>query len=283
MAQVVALSSTGRLSIRPPGGSLAVAVAWSWLWWGVSIAAGGVETALGGITWLVGGCGPTLGVLHALRGQSAEYRRDFKRRLLNWQFLPVFWAAALAFAVGPKLISLGLAALTGHSAAGESMGLAEIPAALAFGLIVVWIEEPLWRGIALDAFGSARIQAALFIGLVWSLWHVPLFAVTGTFQQDELGLGTLDFWVFCIGVVGLSVFLTWIVACTGSVLIAMFTHLAINMNGMFLPDDTTIRVLEMVVILLVAASLLARRSAWQRVQSPASVPFESALETGESR
>ena len=37
-----------------------------------------------------------------------------------------------------------------RSATGESMGLAALPVALAFGLIAVSIEEPLWRGVALD-------------------------------------------------------------------------------------------------------------------------------------
>jgi membrane protease YdiL (CAAX protease family) len=241
---------------------LLVAVAWSWAWWAVASLAGGTETALGGISWLVGGCGPTLGVLYALRGQSPEYRTDFKRRLLNWQVVPVYWALALAFAVGPKLISLGLAAIAGHSASGEAISLQDVPASLIFTLIVVWIEEPLWRGTALDSFGPERIKAALMIGLIWSIWHMPLFLVKGTFQEDELGFGTLDFAVFSAGVLGLSVFLTWIVVRTGSILIAMFTHLAINLNGMLLPDDTTIRILEMLVILIVAAGLLARSSGW---------------------
>jgi len=242
----------------------------------VAIAAGGTETTLGALSWLVGGFGPTLGVLYALRGQSPAYRKDFRRRLVNWHFAPVFWGLALAFAVGPKLIALGISALSGHNASGEAMSLAEVPAGLIFALIVVWIEEPLWRGTALDAFGPATIKAALIIGAVWSLWHVPLFAIEGTFQQDELGLGTVDFWVFCVGVVGLSVFLTWIVGRTGSILIAMLTHLAINMNGMLLPDDTSVRILEMAVILLVAAALVARTQAWKHVPDAS----QSRLESG---
>jgi membrane protease YdiL (CAAX protease family) len=263
MAGVAVASRRSLVRIGQPAASLALALLWSWAWWGIAIRSGGTETTIGGLTWLIGGFGPTLGVLYALRGQSIQYRKDFKRRLISWRFPPVFWALALGFAVGPKLISLGIATVAGHSASGEAMSVAEIPFGLIFALIVVWIEEPLWRGTALDAFGSAWLKAALAIGLVWSVWHVPLFAVEGTFQQAELGLGTLDFWVFCTGVVGLSVFLTWIVGRTGSILVAMFTHLAINMNGMLLPDDTTIRILEMAVILLVAAGVIVRERAWK--------------------
>jgi hypothetical protein len=44
--------------------------------------------------------------------------------------------------------------------------------------------------------------------------------------------------------------------------------MAINLNGMLLPDDTTIRALEMAVILLVAVVLISQRRLWP-AQQPA--------------
>jgi hypothetical protein len=241
---------------------LVLTLAWSWAWWGASIALGGTETAGGGLTWLVGGFGPTIGVGFALLRGTPQYRSSFRHRLLKWNVPWIFWLAAVAFATGPKLIALAIAAVAGHSAHGDAIGLGEVPVTIVFSVIVVAIEEPLWRGVALDAFRPAVVRASLVIGFFWSLWHVPLFAVDGTFQE-ELGLGTLDFWVFSVGVVGLSVFLTWlVVSASGSILLAMFTHLLINLTGQLLPDDTTIRVLEMVVILLVAGVLLSMRRNW---------------------
>jgi hypothetical protein len=162
-------------------------VAWSWVWWSIAIATGGTETALGALTYLIGGFGPTAGVFYYLRRQSSAYRSDFRRRLVNWRVAPLFWGLALAFAAGPKLISLGIAALFGHAASGEAIGLSEVPFALLFILVAIWIEEPLWRGTALDAFGPARVKAALVIGLVWSAWHIPLFAVEGTSRRTNWG------------------------------------------------------------------------------------------------
>jgi hypothetical protein len=241
---------------------LAVALSWSWLWWAASIAFGGVETAAGAATWLVGGLGPAVSVAITLRGSTGAYRASFRQRLLMARVSWKWWLAAAAFAVSPKLIALSIAALGGHKAHGEAVGLAALPATLVFSMIVVAIEEPLWRGVALDSFEKQFFKASLVIGLFWSAWHVPLFAVDGTFQND-LGLGTVDFWVFALGVVGLSVFLTWLViASGGSIFLAMFTHLLINLNGQLLPDDTTVRVLETGFIWLVAAALILRRADW---------------------
>jgi hypothetical protein len=257
---------------------LLAAVAWSWSWWVVSIATGGTETVAGAITYLIGGFGPTVAVVAALWRAPAEYRASFRRRLFMGRVAPVWWLAAVVLAAGPKLVAMAVAAVGGHTASGESITLLAVPVSIAFGLLAVSIEEPLWRGVALDAFGPARAKASLVIGVVWSVWHMPLFAIKGTFQHG-LGLGTLDFWVFSAGVVGLSVMLTWLVTGSGgSILLALATHLFINLTGEFLPDDTTVRVLEMAVIWLVAVVLLSRLLRWERTcsVSPAAPPRSAA-------
>jgi hypothetical protein len=250
-------NDNGDVGIRPAP-LLLGAIAWSWVWWAVAIAAGGVETTLGGISMLLGAFGPALAVVTAIWRSPPAYRASFRRRLLQWRIGGRWLLAAAVLTAGPKLIAISLAALGGHRASGESITLAAIPMSLAFGTVVVWIEEPLWRGAALDGFKNSVAKASLLIGVAWSIWHMPLFAVEGTFQHD-LGLFTADFWIFSVGVVGLSVFLTWLVIRSGgSILLAMVAHLMINATGEFLPDDTTVRALEMVVIVVVAALLFTR-------------------------
>jgi membrane protease YdiL (CAAX protease family) len=257
---------------------LLAAVAWSWAWWAGSIALGGVETLGGALVYLVGGFGPTVAVVATLWRSSPAYRSSFRRRLLMGREAPIWWLAAVLLAVSPKLVAMAVAAAGGHVATGEPISLLAVPVSLAFGIMVVAIEEPLWRGVALDAFGQAKVKASLIIGLVWSVWHVPLFAIKGTFQH-ELGLGTVDFFVFSIGVVGLSVLLTWLVVGSGgSILLAMVAHFLINMTGNFLPDDTTVRVLEMIVIWLVAAALLYRLRRWERTRPNATTTLQLSSE-----
>lgn len=252
-----------------PAPLLAGVIGWAWAWWVAAIAFGGVETPGGVITYLVGGLGPALAVAFAYQRSDAEYRRSFRRRLVKWRAGWLMLAAAFALAVGPKSVALLLARLGGHSATGEGIALADVPFSLVFFVIVVWIEEPFWRGIALDGFRGAWAKASLVIGAAWSVWHMPLFLVEGTWQAD-LGFGGLDFWTFSVAIFGLSVILTWLVAGSGgSVLIAMLAHLLINANGEFFPDDTTIRVLEAVVILVAAAIVFMRLRPQTAARRPA--------------
>src|ERR1041384_565336 len=119
-----------------------VAVTWSWLWWGAAIAFGGVETMGGALAWLAGGFGPTVAVIATLRQSTPEYRASFRKRLFQGRVPLVFWLAAGAFAVMPKVIGLAIAGLAGHSTHGESVTLAAIPITLIFPVIAVAIEEP---------------------------------------------------------------------------------------------------------------------------------------------
>jgi membrane protease YdiL (CAAX protease family) len=92
-----------------------------------------------------------------------------------------------------------------------------------FGLqlfIVALGEELGWRGWLLPALlkNGVRLRAALIVGAVWTLWHVPLLlsSVTTTVM-------------FIVGTVGLSVLFTWLWAHTGERLFAVvIAHAAVN-------------------------------------------------------
>lgn len=50
----------------------------------------------------------------------------------------------------------------------------------------------------------------MILGVVWAVWHLPLFFVGGSFQAESVGFGTAGFWLFMVGVVALSVTFTWV-------------------------------------------------------------------------
>jgi hypothetical protein len=70
------------------------------------------------------------------------------------------------------------------------------------------------------------------IGVVWSLWHVPLFFIGGTYQAEQVGLGTQRFWFFLLTIVVESVLITWIYNNTNrSTLSAILFHFVGNSFG----------------------------------------------------
>lgn len=74
-------------------------------------------------------------------------------------------------------------------------------------------EELGWRGYALphlqDSYNG--LTASLIVGLAWSLWHLPLFFIPGTFHS----IYGISFAAFTLGTTATSILYTWIFNSTG--------------------------------------------------------------------
>jgi membrane protease YdiL (CAAX protease family) len=84
-------------------------------------------------------------------------------------------------------------------------------------------EEFGWRGYALDRLQTrlSPLISSIMIGIVWGLWHGPLFMMVGT-SQHEL---EIPFVGFTVGLIALSILFTWLHNHTGgSIWTAIFFH-----------------------------------------------------------
>lgn len=173
--------------------------------------------------------------------QSA-FQRDFWRRLIDFQRISPGWYAVI-FLYAP--IKSGLAGLVDFLLGGQGIALEtaaqwiEQPL-LAVPTLFFWLlfgpvpEEPGWRGYALDGLQARRsaLSASFLVGVVWSLWHLPLFFIPGTWQAGEVGLGTQRFWFYMLTIVMEAVLYTWIYNNTNrSTLAAVLFHFTGNAVG----------------------------------------------------
>ena len=102
-------------------------------------------------------------------------------------------------------------------------------------------EELGWRGFALPRLQQHRtaLTSSALLGVIWGLWHIPLYLVPGTGQHELLRTGTSP--TFAIGgfvgwTIGLSVLLTWLFNQTrGSLIVVILFHAAVNLTVAFLP------------------------------------------------
>jgi membrane protease YdiL (CAAX protease family) len=97
------------------------------------------------------------------------------------------------------------------------------------------LEEFGWRGLLLPALSNIfKFQnAALVVGVIWGIWHLPLFFMHGAAQYQS------DFLVFAIQVVGLGFVLAWLYERTKSILICVLFHAfsnAVASSGLSSPD-----------------------------------------------
>ena len=154
----------------------------------------------------------------------------FLRRALLWR-CSVSWYAFLI--VGIPLIFISGSALRGNLFT-EPFPFASFPSLLtALGLAAVKgpMEEFGWRGLALPLLQRkfAPFQAGLILGVIWGLWHLPAFLLSGT-QQSEWSFTAFFFGCLAISVIATALFNR----SHGSILLSAFFHFSL-MNPVF-PD-----------------------------------------------
>lgn len=262
---------------------LSVTMAISWSGWGLVLLLGG-DPSSGPVTlglWILGGFGPAFGAIVAARADGRGQVRDLFGRLLRWR-ARVGWYALVAL---PLVVAVAAVLLLGWPARPDASVLATIVAAVPTFVVMAvaggGLEELGWRGYALPhlqaRFGA--LPAAIGIGLVWAIWHLPLYAMIDTTQSDS------NFGWFTLQAIALSVILTWIYNGTaGSVLLPVLFHAAVNtfyssvLNHVQLVDYGRFEVLAALLMTGVAVVVLVARY-WKgpRERSPVTMARRSPL------
>lgn len=114
-------------------------------------------------------------------------------------------------------------------------------------------EEPGWRGYALPYLQRSHdaLTASIAIGVVWAVWHLPLFVLPGGYYAGR------PFHLYLPMVVSLSVLLTWQYNSTdGSVPVAMLFHAGVNTASVLVPASLGALNLEPTRLLHMRARLI---------------------------
>ncbi|ELY66006.1 CPBP family intramembrane glutamic endopeptidase [Natronococcus jeotgali] len=210
------------ISIGNPWLFFAVTFAITWGFWLAAIVLEvRFDSAAGLLLLLIGLVGPgAAGIGFVYLVYDDRGRADFWDRLKQVRRIGVRWFLVimlipLAVTVTAAVTSM----LFGGSGATWGQGVQEfgvnplaILPALFFATLPPLLEELGWRGYALDRLQMnwSALTASVLLGVVWAVWHLPLFFVAGSFQREEVGFATLGFWLFMIGIVALSVVFTWV-------------------------------------------------------------------------
>ncbi|SFR45819.1 CAAX protease self-immunity [Halogeometricum rufum] len=178
---------------------------------------------------LLGGFGPLVGALLTLRLTGSSIR-TWLRSNLRYR-IPLRWYA-LAIVLPPLLIVVSsvvyVTVFDASYAFDELAALWMFPLGLVLTFLVGGGNEELgWRGFAQPALqeGLSAFASSVLVGLVWFVWHVPLFFVPGSSQA---GVPMLP---YAIGVLATAVVLAWLYNATGSLLIPWLYHASINPAG----------------------------------------------------
>lgn len=220
-----------------------ITLAWTWTFWFIAAFLNvGMESATGVILLFLGVLGPMItGITFTYLTQDKAGRRDYWVRIIDVRRISGRWYLVIFFLV--PILNL-LAALIDYLLGGTgatwgeavlnfaTQPLAIVPSIL-FASLIPFIEELGWRGYVLDRMQVkwSAFTSSLILGIVWALWHLPLFFIKDTYQSN-LGVWSPAFWLFMIAIIPLTFAMTWVYNNTNrSTLSAILLHSMVNFTG----------------------------------------------------
>jgi membrane protease YdiL (CAAX protease family) len=189
-----------------------------------------------------------------------EGLRRYFTRLLKWR-CPIGWYGFLF--IGIPLVFYGSSVLKGNPFPGQFpfASFRTLLAALFFTAIKGPFEEFGWRGVALPLLQRRfkPLWAGLILGVIWGVWHLPAFLLSGTPQ------GAWSFAPFFAGSVAVSVIVTQLFNDSGgSILLPALFHF--QLNNPIWPDAQPY---DMAGFVLIAALVVWQKRAEMSAESVA--------------
>jgi len=243
-----------------------LALGWSWLFWIPVVLTGMDISVTPGIVLLaMGVLGPAVSAifLTCLTGDKQE-RRDYWSRLISFKRIGPRWYAIIIL-IAP--VYSVLAILTGLVIEGNipafdtAVGYVTHPLTIMPFAIMRLVYGPLpeelgWRGYALDRLQRKwnALVSSLVLGVIWAVWHTPMFFIRGSLMSEVFPLWSTKFWVAMgPGILAGAVVMTWIYNNTQrSTLAAILFHFMMNFTGEFLRLPGDIKTYQFVWLTIIA-------------------------------
>jgi uncharacterized protein len=222
---------------------LTFAISWT-LWLALAAAALPITTTTGAVLNVVAIAGPSIAAVLLTIGLGQGQLRELLTGFYLSRLVPRWSAVALGLPLA--MMAIAIAASVAFLGAPRPNLTAGVMGVLLVEIVrILFLGGPLgeelgWRGFALPRLQQHRtaLTSSVLLGLVWGLWHIPLYFVPGTGQHEILRTGTSP--AFAIGgfvgwTIGLSVLFTWLFNQThGSLIVVILFHAAVNLAA-FLP------------------------------------------------
>ena len=239
---------------------------WSLVFWLLTVGLGGIDRFPGSILQYVGGAGPLVAALILIHFfETPTVQRDFWSRTFNPRRMPWRWTI-VALLIHPTILFVAIAVdlALGGKMQFQTTNLTNLGAIISL-IFFVFVFGPLpeemgWRGVGYDRLQRQMnaLTASLILGIAWAAWHIPLFLIDGTFQ-NQLGFGSFRFWVFLLSNIPLTIIITWVYNHTKkSTLSAALVHFSGNIIGAVLTKTDRLALLELIGLTLVVIILVTR-------------------------
>jgi uncharacterized protein len=215
------------------------AFGWAWLLWGYWVFAmppGGLQVSAAFIVCaIVGGLAPSLSALAVTAMARETAVTTLVWPLAQWRFGPVYYLVALLLMPALAIVSTQVQAILVGALTWPDPAL--LTMALVWPVLAALGEEIGWRGLLLPRLERRMglLPAAIVVGLIWGLWHLP---------PDYIALKGYGDWFWLAFLIngpliltGHSIIMAWLWRRTqGSLLVAVLYHWSITASAIAAPS-----------------------------------------------
>ncbi len=232
---------------RAPWKFFLLTFAYSWVIWIPSVLDGiGIKlpfsvAGYSTVVVIIGAFAPLMAAITlVVREEGWKGMRAFFGQALDFHIKPVYLVLALALPLLIHLIAHYLALAVGLDVAKTlfptDTSLAPIVLAIPYFILMLVLgggqEEFGWRGYAQEPLQEkiGVIPASLVIGLIWGIWHLPLWFMAGDLHS------AYSFLAFVMMTMSISIIYAWLYNSSGKKLIVViFFHAMNNTAAPLLP------------------------------------------------
>jgi membrane protease YdiL (CAAX protease family) len=196
------------------------------------------------------------------------FRADYRRRIFNLRLIDKAYLP-LALLLGPvaMVVSILISIAIGQPA--EQLRLAEslkvfegelILSMVILALVPV-LEELGWRGYGVDSLASKfnLFTTSLIFGILWGVWHLPVFFIEGSYQASLWGQHPLYAINFFVGIIPMAFIMNFLYYKNqrSITLIALF-HIIVNYSSELFEANQISKIIVTLVMTAVAVALILR-------------------------
>ncbi len=231
----------------------------SWISWGFLAALAARKVLTYGrpvymVLLVIGGTAPAIAAyVSTLLTERTDGVRAYNRLVFKWRLGALWYAMPLIVLLGTIFVAAGLGRLFGRGTLGLKQSWYMFLPIFAMMIVGGGLEELGWRGLALPELQKKLkpLPATAILGLIWVVWHVPLFFTEGAPQQE------LNFIWFTGSVMGHAFVLTWLFNKTRSVPLCVAYHAAANTVAALISLPAGVDYIENGIRLLLGIVLVA--------------------------
>jgi membrane protease YdiL (CAAX protease family) len=200
------------------------------------------------------------------------FRADFRRRifdlrLINKKYLPfviLFLPAAMLMSI---VISIAFGQPPDQLRFADAFKVfdGEVILSMIILVLVPVLEELGWRGYGVDSLASksSLFWASLIFGVLWGLWHLPVFFIEGSYQASLWGQHPIFAVNFFFGIIPLAFIMNFLYYKNqrSITLIALF-HVLVNYSSELFEANQVSKVIFTLILAAVAVMIILRNRAF---------------------